>query len=293
MQIKKPLLATAFDPDKAVFPYLATPKIDGIRFLMIDGQAVSRSFKPIRNKFIQAQLSASLPDGIDGEITCGVNFQDSTSGVMSFDGEPDFKVWIFDFVAPERDEVCGYTDRMIELSKIDFLKLNFQYEVLEPSLVNSIEEVYQIQHEFISGGHEGVMLRSPNGTYKFGRSSIKENILLKVKEFVDDEGVVVGFKEKMHNENVPTKNALGHQERKGGKDGLVPAGTLGALIVEYKGHQLGVGTGLNDEMRREIWDNQDKYLGQLAKFKFMKHGVKDLPRHPVFLGFRHADDISE
>ena len=79
MQIQKPLLASAFDPDKAQFPYLATPKIDGIRFLMIDGQAVSRSFKPIRNRYIQERLEC-LPDGIDGEITCGDNFQVSLSG---------------------------------------------------------------------------------------------------------------------------------------------------------------------------------------------------------------------
>ena len=60
MRIKKPLLAGTFDPDKAKFPYAATPKIDGIRFLMVDGQAVSRSFKPIRNEHIQRILSETL-----------------------------------------------------------------------------------------------------------------------------------------------------------------------------------------------------------------------------------------
>ena len=67
MQISKPLLAGKFDPAKAKFPYAATPKIDGIRFLIVNGQAVSRSFKPIRNKYIQDLLSTALPDGVDGE----------------------------------------------------------------------------------------------------------------------------------------------------------------------------------------------------------------------------------
>ena len=66
-KIQKPLLAGNFDPTKAKFPYIASPKIDGIRFLMIDGVAVSRTFKPIRNKHIQSLLSQYLPDGVDGE----------------------------------------------------------------------------------------------------------------------------------------------------------------------------------------------------------------------------------
>ena len=74
MQIEKPMLAGKYDPKKAQFPYAATPKIDGIRFLMVDGVAVSRSFKPIKNKYIQEKLSAALPDGVDGELTSGDSF---------------------------------------------------------------------------------------------------------------------------------------------------------------------------------------------------------------------------
>ena len=50
MKIQKPLLAGKFDSGKAKFPYAATPKIDGIRFLMVGGAALTRSFKPIRNE---------------------------------------------------------------------------------------------------------------------------------------------------------------------------------------------------------------------------------------------------
>jgi DNA ligase-1 len=39
------------------------------------------------------------------------------------------------------------------------------------------------------------------GTYKFGRSTVRDNILLKVKRFLDDEAVVIDIEEKMHNEN--------------------------------------------------------------------------------------------
>ena len=296
MQIQKPLLASAFDPDKAQFPYLATPKIDGIRFLMIDGVAVSRSFKPIRNEHLQSVLSACLPDGIDGELTCGSNFQDSTSGIMSIKGEPDFHVWIFDFVAPYMGVILPYDSRMAELELMEslgaFAGLKESYTVLYPTRVDDLESVQKLEDEFIEAGHEGVMLRAPGGTYKFGRASVKENTLLKVKRFRDDEGTVVGFVEKMSNQNAPVRNAIGGLDRLGGAAGMVPCDTLGSFVLDYKGQQLKCGSGLNDEMRKLIWENRDEYIGKLVKFKHMEHGCKDLPRHPIFLGFRDPDDIS-
>jgi DNA ligase 1 len=296
MQIQKPLLASAFDPDKAKFPYLATPKIDGIRFLMIDGVAVSRSFKPIRNEYLQSVLSACLPDGIDGELTCGSNFQDSTSGIMSIKGEPDFHVWIFDYVSPHLGVILPYDSRMAELELLEslgtFTGLKESCTVLYPTQVSNLEDVQKLEDEFIGAGHEGVMLRAPGGTYKFGRSSVKENIILKVKQFSDDEGTVVGFVEKMSNQNAPVRNAIGGLDRLGGAAGMVPCDTLGSFILDYKGQQLKCGSGLNDEMRKLIWENRDEYIGKLVKFKSMNHGVKDLPRHPIFLGFRDPDDVS-
>ena len=297
MQIKKPLLAATFDPDRAQYPYLATPKIDGIRFLMVNGQAVSRSFKPIRNKYIQQILSSALPDGIDGELTVGDNFQESTSGIMSIEGEPDFFVWIFDYVEAGPETILPYNERVRQLEELEalgyFAGLDSHYIVLSPKLVNTLEEVQQLETSYLSNGFEGVMLRDPEGTYKFGRSSIKANILLKVKKFLDAEGVIIGFKEKMSNQNEATLDAFGYKERKGGKDGLVPAGTLGAFrLMLHTGQEVSCGSGLNDEQRQEIWDNQEAYDGKFVKFKYMAHGIKDLPRHPIFLGFRHEDDIS-
>ncbi len=295
MKIQKPLLASAFDPDKAQFPYLATPKVDGIRFLMIDGVAVSRSFKPIRNEHIQDWLQAHLPDGIDGELTCGTNFQDSTSGIMRIKGEPDFHVWIFDYVDAESDEIAPYEERMQQLQDMGPL---YDYEghervtVLYPKPCPDHTVLQILDDWWTSKGFEGVMLRAPGGTYKFGRASVRENTLLKVKRFRDDEGTVIGFVEKMSNQNEAVRNAIGGLDRKGGKAGHIPCDTLGSFILDYKGQTLKCGSGLNDEMRKEIWENRDKYLGKLVKFKSMEVGVKDLPRHPIFLGFRDEDDIS-
>lgn len=294
-KITKPMLASAFDESKARFPYIATPKIDGIRFLMVDGQAVSRSFKPIRNKHIQKLLGETLPDGTDGELTCGDNFQTSTSGIMSFDGEPDFKVWVFDYVRPEREQILPFNMRLKDFYSA-FPRCNevtYQYAVLNGTAVSNTAELESFEMKCLEQGYEGVMLRDPAGTYKFGRSSVNEGLLLKLKRFEDGEAKVIGFEEKMSNQNPEERDAFGRMKRSSALSGLVASGTLGALLLERDdGLQFSCGSGLNDNDRAHIWANQNKHLGLYAKYKYFAHGVKDKPRHPIFLGFRHPDDIS-
>lgn len=287
-RIQKPLLAGNFDPAKAQFPYIATPKIDGIRFLMVDGIAVSRTFKPIRNIHIQ-KLLQQLPDGIDGELTCGDTFQSSTSAVMRIEGTPDFKAWIFDYVDPDPITILPFDMRMKNMPK---LNVSFDYEILSGGLIHDMDALEQCERVALDEGYEGIMLRDPNGTYKFGRSTVRDNILLKVKRFLDAEAEVIGIEEKMSNQNVAEKDNFGRTKRSSCLDGMVPAETAGALRVRDKnGLEFSIGSGLNDELRDEIWANKNSYIGKLVKYKYFPQGVKDLPRHPVFLGFRDPDDI--
>jgi DNA ligase-1 len=287
--ITRPLLAGNFDPQKAKFPYIATPKIDGIRFLMVNGVAVSRTFKPIRNKHIQQLLSENLKDGVDGELTSGNTFQSSTSAVMTIENEPDFKVWIFDYVNPKVETIAPFEER---IRSISFLNLPFDYEILRGITINSLEELNEYESICLREGYEGVMLRDPMGTYKFGRSTVNDNILLKVKRFEDDEAELIAIEEKMSNQNEIEYDAFGKIKRSSSLDGMIGANTAGTLIVRHSnGMEFGIGSGLDDKTRSEIWNNQEKYLGKLVKYKYFPQGVKELPRHPVFLSFRDPDDL--
>ena len=141
-------------------------------------------------------------------------------------------------------------------------------------------------------GYEGVMLRKPDGKYKFGRSTAREFILMKLKRFSDAEYKVIGFQERMHNANEATINELGHTERSAHMENMVPRGDLGALVLEMSDGQIfNCGTGFDDKSRKEIWQNRDKYVGRWAKIKSFLIGVKDLPRFPVFISFRDEDDM--
>jgi len=251
--IKKPMLAETCD-DKSLlkFPLLATQKLDGIRCLVIDGKALSRKFKDIPNNHIREAIR-KLPDGLDGEIMItGATFQGVSSGVMSEDGTPNFKYYVFDYVnvADHSTFVPAlhkpYWKRMEELAALDLP--DFVIKVL-PHQIENLSDLRALEEQFLSEGYEGVMVRNPNGPYKCGRSTVKEGYLLKIKRFQDSEAKVIGFTERLHNGNIATTDELGHTKRSSHKENKVPMGTLGSLLVEdvKTGVIFEIGTGFDDE----------------------------------------------
>lgn len=287
--IKKPMLATAIkDLDDISFPVYASPKIDGIRCVIKDGIPLSRSFKKIPNRHISRCLKG-LPDGLDGELITGSNFQEATSGIMTESGSPDFTYFVFDYV--KDDPQKPYVDRMKDLKNLTlsqtFIKL------VQDRKIENKKELEEYEEKALADGFEGVMIRSPDGPYKFGRSSVKEGYLLKLKRMEDSEAEVVGFEEMMTNKNKAKKNELGYTARSSSKSGMKPANTLGKLIVKdlKTGIQFGIGSGLNQTQRKEIWENKPQYIGKIVKYKYQAIGVKDAPRIPIFVGFRSKEDM--
>jgi DNA ligase-1 len=276
------------DIAKLRFPLIATPKIDGIRCLVVNGVAVSRTMKPIRNRFIQSLIGKEEFNGLDGELVVGDNFQDSTSGIMSADGEPDFRYMVFD---RWDHQYVAYQTRVGMLDNV-YVRESDHIQILEPYLIESHDDLTEYYDLCLTQGHEGVMVRDPMGGYKYGRSTFKEGWLIKLKPFVDDEAVVVGFTEQMHNANAAELDAFGRTKRSSHKANQVGKNTLGTLIVEHKTFgRFELGTGFNDALRAKVWGAPEKYLGELAKFRYQAIGIKDKPRIPVFLGFRDLDDL--
>lgn len=295
----KPLLAAtveSYDDLAGKFPLLASPKLDGIRALKLDGKIVSRNLKAIPNKHVQ-KLFAKLPDFLDGELIVGdptspTCFRDTSSGVMSVDGTPDVMFYIFD----KYD--CSYTfEQRQQLIKqwIKFDKPHKQFVKIVPQvLIKDAFELHEYETTMIGKGYEGVMLRSAKGAYKEGRSTLKEGILMKLKKFADSEAEILDIIELQHNENEKTKDNLGHSKRSSHKAGKVAAGTMGALLVRdiHTKVEFQIGAGFTDEDRRGFWKGGASFRNLIIKYKYFPTGSKDKPRFPVFLGFRDARDMS-
>jgi DNA ligase-1 len=299
MIIKKPMLAGKItDSNKIKFPVLATPKLDGIRCLTDGTTALSRTFKEIPNQHIQKVMKGLLAN-LDGELMVAGSFNDVQSAVMSEDGEPNFIYYVFDYVLPNTNTQLNtpYYLRMEDLKKLELP--TFCVKVL-PVLVNNMDELITYEEKCLIEGFEGVMIRSPDGPYKCGRSSEKQGYLLKVKRFEDSEAKITGFVEQLTNENEAEEDELGHTKRSTCQKNMIPNGHLGKFIATeigdtpWKGKDLKIGgaKGMTKEMRKEIWENQDKYLGKIVKYTFQPHGVKDLPRLPIWIGFRDESDMS-
>ena len=286
--IIRPLLAATIEDFKVLrFPLFASYKLDGIRAIVHQGQLYSRSLKPIRNKFTQERFKG-LPEGYDGELCVGsitdANLmQKTSSGVMSIEGEPDVSFQIFDLQSKlpfsERNE------KLKEWAK----STCFPHSMLvEQFVCATIDDLVQFESEAVEKGFEGVIARSGSAPYKHGRSTMKEQYLMKLKRFKDDEAFIIGFEEQLHNANEAFLDERGYTKRSGHQANLIGKGTLGALVVRDKeGREFNVGSGFDDALRRVIWGARELYLGRPITFKhFAVTGVKDKPRQPIFKGFR-------
>lgn len=284
--------------DSIKFPVYVTPKLDGIRCLKIDGQIVSRTFKPIRNAELAAAVKDLLPDGSDGELIMGGTFQNTTSMVMSADktigNEKAYFYW-FDYVLDDNKK--PYLERINDMKKFvedhpDILTASpVKIVPLVPTEIKTIEELLKYETEVLEEKFEGVMLRSANGPYKFGRSTLKEGSLVKMKKFDDDEAVIIGFNELQKNTNEKTKDEFGYAKRSSHKNGKIEQDTLGSIDVNWNGIHFSIGSGFTAEQRKEFWNDRDNLVGKIVKFKYFATGMKEAPRFPIFLGFRSEDDM--
>lgn len=248
------------------------PKLDGIRCLAVVKNGIvdlyARSGKPISNfhETIENDL-VTLQNGVyDGEIMD----KDFTALMRQIHRKTSADVKdsyfsIFDFIELEEWEntkgTRKYTERRRSLEKImidkkfKYLRLVEQMKI--PKNLGIIDSVHK---EFVVQGYEGAMIKNPNATYNFGRS----DAVIKVKSFFDEDLVVIGFKE-----------GTGRH-----------AGSLGSILVDFNGVNVNVGSGFDDEQRKEIFNNRSKYLGMIACVKYQEITADGSLRFPTFEHWR-------
>jgi DNA ligase-1 len=292
----KPMLAaTLTKPEAIQFPLYVSPKIDGIRCTMFGGVAHSRSLKTIPNEAVQEWTKSRTfkLDLMDGELVVGeANAPDCmqrSMGVMRKAGEPNFTFHVFDSVLPGFD----YEHRLANLlQRFEDWPQAFRVKLVSQYLASNHSDLDRYEAMFLEAGYEGMMIRRPDSLYKFGRSTERSGGLTKVKRFTDAEAEVIGFEEEMHNGNEAVSDRLG-SVRSTAQAGLSGKGTLGALRCRTaEGIEFNIGTGLTANQRGLIWYHREERLGRIVKYKYFAHGVKEAPRHPVFISFRHPEDMS-
>lgn len=221
------------------YPYLATPKLDGLRCLTLpkeDGscEAVGRKYKPVGNTFVREWIEASLPAGLDGELVIYeedgkvMEFNKLSGQLRNSKGQPNFEFIVFDTFCNGFD--VTYRDRMRALERMRLPR--GRVVKLLPTVVYNYEELKAFEQKCVDEGYEGAMIRSPESPYKQNRSTRKEEYLLKLKRFLDDEGWIIGHVEALENKNPEKDDGQGLTKRSTNIDNMIGKGVVGAFIIK-------------------------------------------------------------
>lgn len=322
------ILASNFDEnrDYGIKQWLMAEKLDGIRCAIYDGicdrhgtqeRVFSRSGKRIPNHFIRSVLG-TLPGGLDGElIMFDGNFQDATTLAMTEDLVPN-NLWRYiifdDFSSPDLPKQQRLRDAQAKLNLWHAIYPEYRNNVIMIyTELGTIERAKQFCANLVSIGAEGVMISDPNGKYIHRRCRSTEANLLKMKHFEDCEATIIAlthatysgytniikeaaeFSEYAKLKPRQMKELMAYPEfanRVWAYQGKEKR-EIGAIICSSAAfsESFSIGTGFSKEQRIMMAKYPELYIGKQVKLKYMPCGTKDRPRSPVFLGFRHEDDI--
>jgi DNA ligase-1 len=255
---------------KSVF---VEPKLDGGRCISIveNGNVtmLARSGRAIVNfEDTIGQDLAKLPDGVyDGEIMSN-DFQALMQQIhrkYDIDTSGTYLA-LFDYVSLEEwkgpDKMIGSSCRERYNTLCDNLDTieSEQVQVVARFEVHP-DDITSYQLQFVSEGYEGTMIKDPEAQYRRGRGYE----VMKLKDFLDVDCEVLRLEE-----------GTGKFE-----------GTLGALIVNHEGVEVGVGSGFTEDEREEIWSDPERFIGQIAEMRCQEITPDGSLRFPTFVQFRH------
>ncbi|WP_102521490.1 DNA ligase [Vibrio tapetis] len=246
------VLAKSYQLGMALDDYWVSEKLDGIRAIWDGSQLYTKN-----GNIIQAPrwFTSGLPNmRIEGELWAGRgNFNLVQTTVL--DKEPDEEAWqhidfmLFDLPQAAGDYRKRYYDILHWVRNIDQDHIK---EVLH-SPINSETELLKMLDNMDENAGEGLMLRKSTGLYNAGRS----DELLKVKKHHDAEAKIIGYK--------PGEGKY--------------SGMLGSLhVVNSDGKTFYVGTGLNDEQRRN-----PPQIGATITYRYNGFTHSGIPRFARFL----------
>jgi len=258
------------------------PKLDGIRCLAIVSNRVAKLFtragKLITNfdDTLGKELGL-LEDGCyDGEIMSN-DFTDLMRQVYRKENKDISDVYfsLFDYISLSEwnsgisqtpcwkryevlaDEISrGYGAARRYAATFDYLRVIDRY-----TLSADYETIKAKHDEFVSQGYEGAMIKDPDSHYCFGR----DWSVMKFKAFFDADVPVIGMQE-----------GTGKHE-----------GKLGSFLVDYKGVNVRVGSGLTDDLRVKLWQEHDLHIGRIIEVRYQEETPDGSLRFPTFVCFRN------
>lgn len=269
-------------PLKEGVEFWLTQKLNGVRATLYNGELIARSGVPYTGlRHIVNTLKWVEEQGLvlDGELTLlnheGLSDNEAfrmSTGILNSDAEnkTDILYTIFDAIPRFDFESANprtpYSRRRELLDRIADRVNASEYVKILPVLYHGKDHKYidLLLEKMVREDKEGLML---NTDVPYRRT--RHNGILKIKRFYTMDLPIIAVEE--------------------GSGRL--SGTLGALVLDYKGNAVKCGSGFSDELREALWNDKDNIIGALCEVKYKeissdkKTGLESL-QFPVFVSLR-------
>lgn len=171
-----------------------------------------------------------------------------------------------------RKSEIEYSKRYEKIKNIEEIS-NF-FKIANTKIVNSFEEAFDFYEEMLKRNEEGAIIK--NSSLKFEDKTSQEQLKLKCKFQVELE--IIGFNN--------------------GKEGTKFENTLGAIACKSKDDilKVDVGSGFTDDMRDEIFNNKEKFIGKIVTIEAHRISEKEegiTLNLPVFIEFRNDKEEAD
>ena len=291
------------------WPYIVTEKLDGVRRILLKQNGVVRLFSRSGHEDFGLvdiiEEAKYLPDNYayDGELLAIGSFKDSiaqrqaTNSIANKKGERRGLTFnVFDMVPAAEFLVGSSAQGAVARKRLLAATLNdssgakimpadasyetyavmyndgYRHQVIKSvpilQVAHCMEDIEPVVNSLWAAGKEGVMLNTLDAKYEAKRTKT----LVKMKKTETYVLRIEGFSEGINKYT----------------------DMLGALVTEYCGCMLQVGSGFTDYEREDIWQNQDKYMGALFEVEAFgestnKNGLVSL-NCPIFKRIVAFDD---
>jgi DNA ligase-1 len=287
-------LCTTYNPAKhSLANRIEQDKFNGYRCIakfnseLNEWEFISRSGKKFNKSnfiYIEKELNPANPVEFrswvfDGELDCG-EFELTSSVATTEKPHPQAKKMVFRIfdIIPLSDWNNNYSDIILKdrleiLHKlIDNEKYNYIYAVEtireyteEP---NKDDAILNAKNCILKGNDiEGSVLKDIYSTYNFTR----DDSWIRIKPFLTNEFKIIGINE--------------------GKK----KGTCGSINVEGYDEQTEIFvnssvSGIKNEIKLDIWNNPEKYIGKMAEIRYQYVTKKGSLRHSDFIRLRDKEN---
>jgi len=257
-------------------PYICQPKLDGIRC------------RAIRHGSSYILLSSEENVIFLPHIVEALNLlpMDELYGYPEFDGELYTHGWPLEQINgvcsrtvnphPDAEKIQLHIFDIIHEGQPQYLRIYrlMSTDLQEPlvfcrsTICNTMQEIMEAYDAFLSEGYEGIIVRHFAAGYVRKRSTY----ILKFKPKKEDTYLITSWEEEQSIEKVPK-------------------GTLGALVCWDGTNHFSVGSGLTNQLRKELWEMRDQLPGKYVRIGYQHlTSTNKVPRFPIFIEIVEKED---